>query len=166
MRAQTEQSYDPVLDLIPKEQCERVFNQTMVDIEPRFVGFTQIYKALSEIIPRHFTIVDLGCAYNPQCFYFQDHKKYMAVDLPAAEWRGGKIERFQSDNCEIFEMDIRDFIEKHIDEVNLKETFAICNYVPNWGQDNKQLVRESFENCYVYYPHRNESLIQSIGSEA
>ena len=70
-----------------------------------------------------------------------------------------KTERFKPDNCEIFEMPIEEYIENHISKLDLKECFAICNYVPSWGGDNKKMVRETFENCYVYYPHSEGNIL-------
>lgn len=135
-----------LLDLLPISQKERVFKQDLCDIGHGFLGFIEIYKTLSQIIPKHFTIIDLGCAYNPQCFYFLEHKKYVAVDY-------SKIKKFQSNNCEIFIKSISSFIKENLDNYNLDETFAICSYVPPWGDDNGQLVRNAFKNVFVYYPH-------------
>jgi len=135
-----------IIELLPKEQIEKVFDQKDCDIDYDFLGFTEIYKSLSEIIPKHFTIVDLGCAYNPQCFYFTEHKKYVAVDV-------SDCVKFQSDNCEIYEKRIEDFISQDLNKFDLEETFAICSYVPSWGGDNGEMVRKAFKNCFVYYPH-------------
>ena len=128
--------------LLPKDQVERVFNQDTCDINSDFLGFTDIYEMLSKIIPKHFTIIDLGCAYNPQCFYFVKHKKYIAVDI-------SDCEKFKSDNCDIYQKSIEDFIKEDISELNLDETFAICNYVTN----NSKIVRTTFKNLFIYYPH-------------
>lgn len=133
--------------ILPPEQVDRVFNQDMVDIMPQFLGFITTYKYLSELIPKHFTVVDLGCAYNPQCFLFPEHKKYIAVDSFPRQ------ERFVSDNCELKVKRISDFIKEDISELNMKETFAILNYVPMWGEENKRIVQDTFENLYVFYPH-------------
>lgn len=138
---------DNILQFLPADQIQRVLNQRYCDIEPCFMGFTDIYKSLSEIIPAHFTVVDLGCAYNPQCFYFLKHKKYISVDA----WEG--TERFKSPNCEIFEMSIEEFIKAHVGSLDLEETFAICSYVPPWGGDNMKMVRDAFINVFTYYPH-------------
>ena len=140
-----------LLSLIPQEQIDRVFDQKYCDIDIEFMGFIDIYKKLSEIIPKHFTVVDLGCAYNPQCFYFKDHKKYIAVDI-------SDCEKFKSDNCEIFNKSIEDFIKEDISDLNLNETFAICSYVPPWGGDNRKMVREAFQNQFIYYPHGGYSV--------
>ena len=136
---------------LPKDQVDRVFNQKYCDIDGEFFGFMDVYESLSRIIPKHFAVVDLGCAYNPQCILFNGHKSFTAVDLPGVS--GSKLERFTQDNCTIFEMTIKQFITENIDRFNLKETFAICSYVPPWGDDNMKLVRESFQNVFTYYPH-------------
>lgn len=138
-----------LLSLIPKEQIDRVFNQKECDIDIEFLGFIDIYKKLSEIIPKHFTIVDLGCAYNPQCFYFKDHKKYIAVDLYTKE-------RFQAENCELINKSICEYIKNDISDLNLDETFAICSYVPDWHDNNIEMVRKTFKNVFTYYPHGGE----------
>ncbi len=138
-------NYHELLDIIPQEQQDKVFNQDC-DIDYEFLGFTKMYKHLSFIIPKHYVIIDLGCAYNAQCYYFKEHKKYIAVDI-------SDIHKFSTDNCKIYKMTIKKFIEKHISKFDLEETFAICSYVPSWGADNMKLVRESFKNVFTYYPH-------------
>lgn len=137
---------DELLKILPKEQSEKVFNQPNCEIEPIFIGFTDIYKALSTIIPKHFTVIDLGCCYNPQCYYFIEHKEYIAVDI-------SDCIKWEAPNCRIFTMSIEEFIKTHLRDFFLEETFAICSYVPEWGADNGKLVREAFKNVFVYYPH-------------
>lgn len=135
----------PLLRQIPKEQIDEVFN-SKVDIDFEFIGFTDIYEALSKIIPKHWTIVDLGCAYNPQCFYFKNHKAYLAIDIPDFT-----IKRFKTENCQILEMTIQNFIvSPEFENLDLRETFAICSYVPDDSARN--LARQKFPNLYVYYP--------------
>ena len=55
-----------LMDLLPKEQLERVFWDEMCDIDFEFMGFTEQYKALATIIPKNRIIFDFGCAYAPQ----------------------------------------------------------------------------------------------------
>lgn len=131
--------------LIPDEQYDRVFGQDMCDIDTEFLGFTNIYEALSEIIPTHWTIVDLGCAYSPQAWLFRNHKAYFGVDY-------GVKERFIAPNTTHFEGTIREFIERHISDFDQATTFAICSYVPPWHDDNMKLARDSFKNVFTYYP--------------
>ena len=146
---------DPALHLIPQEQLDRVLNQDMCDIDPSFLGFTEVYKALASIIPLHWTIVDLGCAYSPQAFFFTQHKAYIGVDY-------GTNERFAAHNTKHFDMTIREFIEGHAGDLDRKTTFAICSYVPPWHDDNQKLVREHFQNVFVYYPAGSSDMVEAF----
>lgn len=142
--------HSDLLTILPKNQIKRVFHQDICDIDPEFLGFLHIYKALSEIIPKHWAIIDLGCAYNPQCFYFTEHKRYIAVD-------NDEVEKFKAPNCIIYEISIKDFVLYDLNDLflqydlNLKETFVILNYVPLKEEDHL-LVKAIFKNLYVYYP--------------
>lgn len=136
---------DPILHLMPEDQLERVLSGAMCDIGPEFLGFTEIYVHLAAIIPLHWTVVDLGCAYAPQAWLFKEHKSYVGVTL-------GEIERFSAPNTKHYTMPISEFIAKHLPDFDQKTTFAICSYVPPWHDDNRRLAREAFENVFVYYP--------------
>lgn len=142
-----------LFEIIPPCQVERVFGQDMVDISPEFLGFVGVYKNLAQIIPAHFTVIDFGCAYNAQSFYFMGHKRFIGVDnFPGQE-------RFVAPMTEFFEMSISDFIDTRMDEFNIKETFAICSYVPPWGADNMKLVRDNFINVFTFYPHGGDVVV-------
>lgn len=136
---------DPAWHLMPADQLERVFNQQECDIDQEFLGFTNVYLALATIIPKHWTVIDLGCAYAPQAMIFKDHVRYLGIDY------GGK-ERFHAPNTEHFDMTIATFISRHIHDFDQNTTFAICSYVPPWHNDNVDLARSSFKNVFTYYP--------------
>jgi hypothetical protein len=153
-----EEKPDELMEVIPREQIEKVLSQPYCEIQPCFLGFTDIYKALSSIIPKHFTVIDLGCCYNAQCFHFLEHKEYIAVDV----WVGHK---FQSPNCRIFEMTIDAFIAKHLKEFNLKQTFAICSYVPPWYGHDIKSVAMNFPNIFTFYPSSPISPIDVVNGE-
>lgn len=143
------ETQDKLMNIIPADQLRRVLCSDDCDIEPCFLGFTDIYEALSKIIPKHFTVIDLGCAYNPQCFHFLEHKEYIAVDV-------SKCEKFQAPNCRIFTMTIDEFIGKHLREFKLSETFAICSYVPPWHGHDIISVAMNFKNIFTFYPHGSQ----------
>lgn len=163
-----------LLEIIPEEELDRVFGQEYCDITPEFMGFVSTYYHLSQIIPEHWTVIDFGAAYNPQSYFFTKHKKYIAVEVNKffmgdtsnkIEWIS--FEMFQPDNCEIYQMTTGDFIKKHLeDDYDLEETFAICNYVPPWyEEDSGELVRKYFPNAYVFYPSNKEQqrgIVQNI----
>jgi hypothetical protein len=140
---------DPALYLLPPDQLDRVFGQEMCDIDPSFLGFTNIYFALATIIPKHWTVVDLGCAYAPQAFIFRDHKAYVGVDL------GINKERFAAPNAAHYTVPIAEFIREHGASFDQARTFAICSYVPPWHDDNMKLAREAFKNVFTFYPARD-----------
>lgn len=119
----------------------------MCDIDEEFMGFTNVYKHLARIIPKTRIIVDLGCAYAPQAIYFQNHKKYIGIDLP-----DHPIRRVKTKNSQYFIMTIRKWIKTELPKYNQEELFAICSYVPPWYDDNEKLVRENFNHLFVYYP--------------
>ena len=130
---------------IPKEQMERVLSQDMCDIDGGFLGFTDVYENLAAIIPKHWTIVDLGCAYAPQSWIFREHKAYIGVDL-------SDCEKFHAPNSSFYVCSIAEFLKNHLKEFNQETTFAICSYVPPWGDDNMKLARDNFKNVFTYYP--------------
>jgi len=134
------------MSLIPQEQFERVFAQDECDIDYEFLGFTEIYESLAAVIPQHWTIVDLGCAYSPQAFLFRNHKAYIGVDI------GLNKGRFAAPNTAHYEMTIAAFIERHLSDFDQDTTFAICSYVPPWHDDNMRVARMSFKNVFTYYP--------------
>ena len=126
---------------------KRCSEYKMCDIDGEFMGFTDIYKHLAQIIPKSRIIVDLGCAYAPQAIYFTEHRKYIGVDLPYF-----KTPRVNTKNSEYCEMSIKEWIEKELPKYNKEELFAICSYVPPWHDDNQKLCRENFLDMFAYYP--------------
>lgn len=124
------------------EQCERVFNSHRCDIDPTFLGFVYTYYHLSKLIPKYFMVVDLGCAFSPQGYYFTDHKKYIGVDV------GESSSRFSFGNTEHIVSTINDYLENYASDP--LDAFAICNYVP---LRNYKTIGHTFPNLYVFYPH-------------
>lgn len=134
--------------LIPDEEFKRL-DGTIFEMRPEFLGFCDTYYHLSQIIPKDWTIIDFGAANNPQSYFFTEHKKYIAVnpDSHYEEENG----MFCPKNCEIYRMTTGEFL-KSVDYPKEK-VFAICNYVPNWhDEDSIKLVHENFRNCYTFYP--------------
>lgn len=135
-----------LFECLPDEQRKEVMASGMCDIEPSFMGFVRIYRNLSEIIPKHFTVVDLGCAYAPQCWYFRDHAGYIGVDI-------GDHHRFHMPNTIHYSMSISDFI-RDVRPSIIDPVFAICSYVPPWGEDNMKITQLAFTHAFTYYPDR------------
>jgi hypothetical protein len=137
---------DPALHLMPEDQLSRVLGQDICDIDHEFLGFTDKYLALASVIPLHWTVVDLGCAYAPQAMIFKNHKAYIGVDVSLAE-------RFSAPNTTHYQMSTAEFISEFGATFDNDRTFAICSYVPNWySQDSRRLAREAFKNVFTFYP--------------
>ena len=140
-----------LFQMIPAEEINRVFSESQTaaaEMDYSFMGFEDIYKAITMFVPKGKVILDLGCAYAPQSYYFKDYYKYIGVDLSF----GNNIRFDRNDNCVIFCESIQDFINKRLKQLPYNNTdyFAICSYVPD--DEARKLVRETFENCLVYYP--------------
>lgn len=137
-----------LFELIPKEEWDRL-EGTLGEMSSDFLGFCDTYYHLSMIIPKDWVVIDFGAANNPQSYFFTEHLKYIAVnpisDIP--EENG----MFCPPNCEIYRMTTGEFLKSM--DYPKEKVFAICNYVPNWHDENsRELVRKNFENCYTFYP--------------
>ena len=145
-----------VRSLIPDKEMERVM---MSDASAEICtdslmcgGATYYY--LSRMIPKDWTVIDVGASYGAQSYLFQDHAKYIAVE-PFESCDDWHFENFKADGTERYEMTAGNFIKDILPTLNLdlNKTFAICNYIPEWyGENPMELVRHTFHNCYVYYP--------------
>lgn len=118
--------------IIPAEQWRAVMEgnpYTECEINDEFLGLLTTYWHLAQLIPSHWTVVDLGCGYNPQAwlFHLTGHHRFISVDsFP-------NTIRFHTPTSTHYTMTIGDFITQHGHTLNLKETFAICSYCPMWG---------------------------------
>jgi len=132
-----------LFDIIPEEEIERVFSYEYCELSYDFMGFTDVYKALSAIIPLHYTIIDLGCYAAAQSYYFLRHKQYIGVDV----FNG---ERFITPNSVHYIKSIQEFCSEDTHYINLDESFAICSYVPDFSA--VKIAKRIFKNLFVYYP--------------
>lgn len=144
--------------LIPDSEWERVMRgAASAEISCNDMmcgGGGRTYYYLSKIIPKHFTVIDIGASYAAQSYFFQSHIGYIAVE-PYKSDNDWRFENFKADGTERYEMTAGEFIKYILPTLNLdlKKTFAICNYVPKWfGENPMELVRQTFTNCFVYYP--------------
>ena len=122
---------------IGKDEMHRLYSYPECQLEFDFLGFLESYNDLKDIIPKDFTIIDLGCYQALQGYYFKNHKEYIGIDnyVPI-------IWRFHQNNAKYYYMSIQDFIKEHINELDLSKTFAICSYVPDI--EARTLVRNTF----------------------
>jgi hypothetical protein len=145
-----------VCSLIPSNEWQRVMkSDASAEITSDSImcgGATYYY--LSRMIPKDWTVIDVGASYGAQSYLFKDHARYIAVEpfRSSDDWH---FEDFKADGTERYQMTAGKFIKDVLPTLNidLGKTFAICNYVPEWfGENPMELVRQTFHNCYVYYP--------------
>ena len=117
---------------------KEVLEQGSCDIDGTFLGFVYTYYLLSKIIPKDWIIVDFGCAYNPQSYYFREHRAFIGVDK-------GIRKRFHFKNTDLFDGTIKDYLKTNPPK---EKVFAICNNVPS---KETELVRKYYPNCFIYY---------------
>lgn len=139
--------------LIPNDEWERVMNSDAsaeIDCNNMTCG-RGTYYYLSRMIPKDWTVIDIGCAYNPQSYLFQNHALHIAIE-PVWNDKDFHFEYFKAPNTELLFMTGQEFIQKELPKMNLDldKTFAIVNFVPS-GACNL-LARETFKNIYTYYP--------------
>lgn len=151
--------YRALQALVP-DQVESVMGQETCDIEPQFMGFVLTYARLARLIPKHWTVIDLGCCYAAQAWYFREHKRYIGVDLTSK----AQLDRFTFGNTEHLAQDIKRTAAEWA-ERDTSEVFAISNYVPT-NEATKAAVREAFTNLYVFYPHGEPVRRADPGEEA
>ena len=124
-----------------------------------------IYKALSITIPKHWVVIDIGCAYAAQAYYFKEHKKYIGIDLsPIGICKDFKnleegIFRFAFENTEHWVKSAVDLTKEDFKDYDLSQTFAIMNFNPLWmsskvedKSDEIKRIISLFQNVYCYYP--------------
>lgn len=135
--------------IIPREEIDRVFtksNTASAEMDFTFLGFEEVYKSILNFVPKNKIIVDLGCGYAAQSYYFTKYKKYIGVDNGIED-----NVHFVTENMEYYNMSIQNFCKMITEQNwNLEEIFAICSYVPD--KDARKTVKETFPYCLVYYP--------------
>jgi hypothetical protein len=146
-------------NLIPKEELDRVFKDSdtaSAEIDLTFLCFEEGYEYIQNNTSKENIIIDFGCGYNAQCWYFKDYKRYIAVDLPF-----DNNVRFDSGNVEFYLMSIQTFIQEELAKLNLdlNNVIAICSAVPD--TEAQEMIAETFPRYYISYP--GEKVRTTIG---
>jgi len=142
-----------VWSLIPKKEIERVMKSDAsaeIDASSCMCGGATYYY-LSKMIPKHWTVIDIGCAYNSQSYLFQSHARHIAIE-PVWLDKDFHFEYFKAPNTELLFMTGQEFIQNELSKMklDLNKTFAICNYIPSDACN--LMVRETFKNLWCFYP--------------
>ena len=141
--------------LIPSDEWKRVMKSDAsaeISANNMMCGFGgRTYYNLSKMIPKDWTVIDIGCAYNPQSYFFMYHKRHIAVEMPYCD-SDFHFEFFKAPNTELMFKSGQEFIKDVLPtlDLDLEKTFAICNYVPS--NECCEMVRKTFKNCFCYYP--------------
>ena len=99
------------MSIIPKAEVERVFSGTAgAELDYTFLAFEEVYRGVPNFVPKTKTIIDLGCAYAPQAYYFTEYLGYIGVDVSIPSIH------FETPNMALYEMSIQNFCKKVIDE--------------------------------------------------
>ena len=143
-------------NIIPREEFSRVFREpysASAEIDQSFLCFEDAYEYVLKNTTPKDTIIDLGCAYNPQCWYFKDYERYIAVDLPMFD-----DVRFDSGNVEFYIMSIQQFIKEELPKLglDLNRVVAVCNAVPD--EEAMKMVIETFPRHLVAYPGKESDV--------
>lgn len=133
--------------LIPDDEYHEVMSQDMCELDSEFLGFVDVYKNLSRIIPKGSIVIDFGCYLAAQGYFFARHKMYIGVDVVS-------MRRFTPPNSVHYTMSIQNFIQievpKLFEEYDELKLCAICSYVPDFQAT--EMVRKTFPNVFCYYP--------------
>ena len=133
--------------LIPDDEYHEVMSQDMCELDSEFLGFVDVYKNLSRIIPKGSIVIDFGCYLAAQSHFFARHKMYIGVDVVS-------MRRFTPPNSVHYTMSIQNFIQievpKLFEEYDELKLCAICSYVPDFQAT--EMVRKTFPNVFCYYP--------------
>ena len=137
------------IKLIPQSELDRVFRDSetaSADMDCTFLCFEDVYMKVREHCHSNTIIIDFGCAYAPQSYWFRDCEKYIGIDLPMR-----KDIRFHTDNSEMYIMSGQKFIREVLPamELDYDHVIAICSYVPD--EELQKLVAETFKYNYVQY---------------
>ena len=147
---------------IPREKLDELFENSgcSADMDFTFLGFEDTYQKVLELAPESMTILDLGCAYATQSWYFKDHAKYIGVDIGPYYGAKGGIETYEdkikcvlrTDKSEFYFESIQKFIKDTLPTLglDLDNVFAVCSAVPD--ENARVLVRDTFPNYLDWYP--------------
>lgn len=136
--------------IIPKEKIDHIFQSSQTvgaECDISFLGFEKVHKAVTLFVPKRKVIIDCGCAYAFQSWYFRDYRKYIGIDNGVC-----KNDVLETENSEFYFMSIQNFIENVFSTLGygLYDVFAVCSYVPD--SNAREMVRNFFPHCLVYYP--------------
>lgn len=139
-----------LFQIIQREKIEYIFKTSetvSAECDYTFLGFEQVYKAVTLFVPKSKIIIDCGCGYAFQSWYFREYRKYIGIDNATCS-----SDVLETENSKFFFTSIQDFIRNVFPGMRyeLEDVFAVCSYVPD--ENAREMVRNYFPYCLVYYP--------------
>lgn len=149
-------------NLIPCTEMKRVFTESYsasAEIDPSFLCFDEPYQMATRVADKDSIIIDFGCGYAAQSFYFKHCSAYIGVDLPMPMpsdplmlYEFKPETRFTADNTSFYIMTIQKFLNEVYPTLDIpkEKVIAICSAVPD--KEAQELVKQTFPVHYVWYP--------------
>lgn len=148
---------------IPRELLNKLFESSKcsAELDFTFLGFEEPYQKVLELVPKDMVIIDLGCSYACQSWYFKEHERYIGVD---AFTTGNSV--LHTENSEFYFETIQTFIKKTLPALNLdvNHVFAVCSAVPD--KEARQMVRDTFPHYLDWYPGEEINIQISVDRNA
>ena len=161
------------------DQLYKVLNSPFAEIDPTFLCFSEVYKAVAENTPKDMIIIDLGCYAGLQSAFFENYKAYVGVDSVPIGFIGMEkkfpeelsekdfyVPRLENANNHYFVTTIQHFIETMKENgFDPDKCMAIMSYVPD--KDAYHKAMEVFPNIAAYYPgdHYEKNIFRLHGKE-
>lgn len=139
-------------DMIPEEELKLKLSYGMSELEFDFLGFEHVYLPIAEMVPKNFTIVDLGCYQAAQAYAFENHARYFGVDYYDRLISRSFIPplRFLPNNASHYVMSIEEFMEKYLNTFDLDETYFIMSYVSESHDKSDWLLSQVKHGTFAY----------------
>lgn len=151
-------------NLIPPTELHRVFTESYsagAEMDYSFLCFDEPYQIAACTADKDNIIIDFGCSYASQSYYFKHCATYIGVDLPMPippDKHKQKLQkfkpetRFTPDNATFYIMTIQRFLKEVYPTLDIpkEKVIAICSAVPD--EEARELIKRNFPIHYVWYP--------------
>ena len=148
---------DELIKKLTKSEIDKIFSYEYCEYEYHFLGFLENYYDLKDLIPKDFTVVDVGCYLAIQSEYFKDHKRYIGIEPDVAPFSDANInEHFHKNENSVFIRDtakgfvtnFSDYAKKY--DLDKDKMFIICSAVPAFEETT--LIEQNFPYIRIAYP--------------
>lgn len=137
--------------IVPREKLDYLFQHSCASaaLDYTFLGSEDVYRPVSDYVSKDKVILDLGCSFAVQSWYFRPFKKYIGVDVCMDD-----NSVIHTENSAYYFTSIQEFIQDIFPKLGygLDDVYAILSYVPDWQAE--ELVLKTFPHCRVVYPRR------------